>query len=55
MLDDINYQGKGESYKAGLGKKQLDYLQSDLKRIKSSGKVILMSHIPWTTCRKKKK
>jgi calcineurin-like phosphoesterase family protein len=55
MLDDINYQGKGESYKAGLGKKQLDYLQSDLKRIKSSGKVILMSHIPLDNLPEKEK
>jgi predicted phosphodiesterase len=55
MLDDVNYLGKEESYNAGLGKKQMDFLQTDLRMTSPSTGVIVMAHIPLTKLPKEEK
>ncbi len=55
MLDDVIYTGKDESYKAGLGRKQLEFLLNDLRMINPYTTVILMMHIPITQWPKEEK
>lgn len=52
VLDNVVWHGKGNlpapTYKAGLGKTQLEWLKNDLDRVPKNQLVVLMMHIPMT-------